>query len=435
MRAIPDPYRVLGVAREATGGEIKAAHRRLAKRYHPDAAEADTERFLAVQDAYQVLSDPLARRAWDAGHRPGPVRADAAAGGRPRAARSSGRPTSDARAAPNDRASGTGGEPGPADRRAPGTAGARSRPGEGNRQRRRPEPFSPSGRDPAADSYTWSAQDVPWWTSGPGQARYRTADAPGEAAAPAAPRAPGAPATSGAPTTDFDVYNRSSGAAWSMASRAYFRKAGADLPRGAAEPFGLRWTTPPGKPSNGPGPGPAARSEPSRTAPSATTPSHPEPAAPAPRTAAARATRAAAASEGVVFGSPSVAGVRSRLASTEGWPSVGSRVLYATIGSLAPAVALVFGPIAVSGPVAWGLLAGLLVVLALLPRAAYLAAAGGTAALVVVAGVVLAEVASGARLPAPFDLLAVAGILVVYAGTAALAALDWPLPRPWRAAA
>jgi hypothetical protein len=31
-------------------------------------------------------------------------------------------------------------------------------------------------------------------------------------------------------TPDFEVYNRSSGAAWSMAARAYFRKGDADLP-------------------------------------------------------------------------------------------------------------------------------------------------------------------------------------------------------------
>ena len=57
-----DPYRALGVRREATEAEIKAAHRKLAKRFHPDKDTGDSERFLKVQEAYRVLSDPLQRR-------------------------------------------------------------------------------------------------------------------------------------------------------------------------------------------------------------------------------------------------------------------------------------------------------------------------------------------------------------------------------------
>ena len=75
MDRIPDPYRELGVLRGATDAQVKAAHRRLAKRFHPDAPEGDTERFLAIQEAYLLLSDPLRRRDWDAAHAPGPVRA------------------------------------------------------------------------------------------------------------------------------------------------------------------------------------------------------------------------------------------------------------------------------------------------------------------------------------------------------------------------
>ena len=48
-----DPYRALGVRRDATEAEIKAAHRKLAKRFHPDADGGDRERFLKVQEAYQ----------------------------------------------------------------------------------------------------------------------------------------------------------------------------------------------------------------------------------------------------------------------------------------------------------------------------------------------------------------------------------------------
>src|SRR3954471_2285821 len=85
MQQITDPYRALGVARAATDAEIKAAHRKLVKRYHPDTgSKSDTERFLRVQEAYRVLADPLARKEWDLKHAPGPVRADRSAGTTPR---------------------------------------------------------------------------------------------------------------------------------------------------------------------------------------------------------------------------------------------------------------------------------------------------------------------------------------------------------------
>ena len=75
MKPTSDPYRVLGVLRGADPAQIKAAHRRLAKRYHPDASGGDEDRFLAVQEAYQLLSDPVRRREWDRRHAPGPMRA------------------------------------------------------------------------------------------------------------------------------------------------------------------------------------------------------------------------------------------------------------------------------------------------------------------------------------------------------------------------
>ena len=77
MQQLTDPYRALGVSRGATDAEIKAAHRKLVKRYHPDAGDpSETDRFLRVQEAYRVLSDPLLRKDWDLKHAPGPVRAD-----------------------------------------------------------------------------------------------------------------------------------------------------------------------------------------------------------------------------------------------------------------------------------------------------------------------------------------------------------------------
>ena len=53
-----DPYRTLGVAPGASLNEIRSAYRRLAKKYHPDAAgERALPRFLAIQAAYEHLVD------------------------------------------------------------------------------------------------------------------------------------------------------------------------------------------------------------------------------------------------------------------------------------------------------------------------------------------------------------------------------------------
>jgi curved DNA-binding protein len=62
-----DYYRIMGVARNAAQDEIKRAYRRLARKYHPDVSkEPDAEqRFKEVGEAYEVLSDPDKRRAYD----------------------------------------------------------------------------------------------------------------------------------------------------------------------------------------------------------------------------------------------------------------------------------------------------------------------------------------------------------------------------------
>lgn len=175
-----DPYRVLGVLRGATPAQIKAAHRHLAKRYHPDGTTGDEVRFLAVQESYQLLSDPLRRREWDRAHAPGPVRA--AGAGVPR-----GRTAAD-----------------------PGSAKSRPRRGA-TRVRRRRRTATPGKR-------TWSAEHVPWWEDFRPGANQRP---------PAAPVRPHPDDDGG---NDFDVFDRSSGAAWSAAARRHFRRGTDDLP-------------------------------------------------------------------------------------------------------------------------------------------------------------------------------------------------------------
>jgi molecular chaperone DnaJ len=63
-----DYYEVLQVERTASDTELKASYRRLAMQYHPDRnpnnPEAE-ERFKACSEAYQVLSDPDKRAAYD----------------------------------------------------------------------------------------------------------------------------------------------------------------------------------------------------------------------------------------------------------------------------------------------------------------------------------------------------------------------------------
>ena len=67
-----DLYELLGVARDADADAIKKAYRRLARQYHPDVnpdPEAQ-ERFKEVSLAYEVLSDPQKRAAYDRGGDP-----------------------------------------------------------------------------------------------------------------------------------------------------------------------------------------------------------------------------------------------------------------------------------------------------------------------------------------------------------------------------
>ena len=65
-----DHYESLGLSRNADENEIKSAFRKLAKKYHPDVNPGDThaeERFKEISNAYNILSDPEKRKAYDNG--------------------------------------------------------------------------------------------------------------------------------------------------------------------------------------------------------------------------------------------------------------------------------------------------------------------------------------------------------------------------------
>ncbi len=69
MATKKDYYDILGVSRDADEKAIKAAYRRLARKYHPDVnKEAGSEdRFKEVSEAFAVLSDPQKRAQYDRG--------------------------------------------------------------------------------------------------------------------------------------------------------------------------------------------------------------------------------------------------------------------------------------------------------------------------------------------------------------------------------
>jgi len=63
-----DYYEILGVARDATAGDLKKAYRALALKYHPDHnpdSKDSEEQFKRVSEAYSVLSDSEKRSNYD----------------------------------------------------------------------------------------------------------------------------------------------------------------------------------------------------------------------------------------------------------------------------------------------------------------------------------------------------------------------------------
>ena len=62
-----DYYEILNVSQSASQEEIKRAYRKLAATYHPDRNKSPDaeEKFKAVGEAYEVLSDPDKRKTYD----------------------------------------------------------------------------------------------------------------------------------------------------------------------------------------------------------------------------------------------------------------------------------------------------------------------------------------------------------------------------------
>jgi curved DNA-binding protein CbpA len=63
-----DPYKLLGVSRQASADDVRRAYRKLVRKHHPDANPDDPgaeERFKELYQAYEVLSNPEKRRSYD----------------------------------------------------------------------------------------------------------------------------------------------------------------------------------------------------------------------------------------------------------------------------------------------------------------------------------------------------------------------------------
>jgi len=65
--SVPDPYKILQVDHEAEDEVIEAAYKRLARKYHPDVSPdpASVERMVRINQAWEMLRDPIRRAAVD----------------------------------------------------------------------------------------------------------------------------------------------------------------------------------------------------------------------------------------------------------------------------------------------------------------------------------------------------------------------------------
>jgi molecular chaperone DnaJ len=62
---VKDYYSILNINRKAKPAQIKKAYRGAAKEHHPDISPQDEEKFKEIQEAYETLSDPERRAAYD----------------------------------------------------------------------------------------------------------------------------------------------------------------------------------------------------------------------------------------------------------------------------------------------------------------------------------------------------------------------------------
>ncbi|HYM51903.1 MAG TPA: J domain-containing protein [Candidatus Dormibacteraeota bacterium] len=69
-RPVLDPYAILGVPRDATPLQVARAHRRLAKRFHPDLHPGEdlSEHMRRVNEAWRILSSASRRTEYDGAH-------------------------------------------------------------------------------------------------------------------------------------------------------------------------------------------------------------------------------------------------------------------------------------------------------------------------------------------------------------------------------
>ena len=67
MSSLSDFYQLLGLPKDATPQEIQQAYREAARKLHPDTRDSrvNTELFLEVQEAYDILSDPIKREQYN----------------------------------------------------------------------------------------------------------------------------------------------------------------------------------------------------------------------------------------------------------------------------------------------------------------------------------------------------------------------------------
>ena len=62
-------YKELGLDKNATKSEIKSSYRSLVKQHHPDAG-GEKERFIAIQNAWEILNDPIKKEQYDKNYFP-----------------------------------------------------------------------------------------------------------------------------------------------------------------------------------------------------------------------------------------------------------------------------------------------------------------------------------------------------------------------------